>query len=317
MNAVPMLRPRASKPRRSQSAFRKRLLRSCPLYILMLPAIAATALFAYVPMYGIQIAFKDYHIAQGIWGSPWVGMQQFQRFITFPNFWPMIRNTLAITLYSLAVWPLNIVVALLINEIQKLKFKKTVQMISYAPHFLSTVVVCGMLKMFLGKRNGLINNLLDMLGMMRLDFMTLPSAFRHFYVWSGVWQGIGWGTIIYLAALSNVSQDQIEAARIDGASRAQVVWHVNLPAIMPTIVILFIMRVGGLLSIGFDKIYLLQNALNQPVSSVISTYVYEIGVKGRQFSYSTAIDQFNSLVNLITLMLANLVVKRLSGVGLW
>lgn len=291
--------------------------RNYQLYLLMIPAIVATALFAYGPMYGVQIAFKDYHISQGIWGSPWVGLAQFERFVNFPNFWPMIRNTLNITLYSLAVWPINIVMALLINEIQSSKFKKTVQMVSYAPHFLSTVVVCGMIKMFLSKRTGLINNMLETIGLARVDFLTLPSAFTHIYVWSGVWQGIGWGTIIYLAALSNVSQDQIEAARIDGASRAQVVWHVNIPAIIPTIVILFILRVGGLLSVGFDKIYLLQNPLNMPASSVISTYVYDIGVKGRQFSYSTAIDQFNSLVNLVTLLLANLVVKRLSGVGIW
>lgn len=287
------------------------------LYLLMLPALAATALFAYAPMYGVQIAFKDYRIRSGIWGSQWVGLSHFERFIKYPNFLPMLRNTLTITLYELATFPAAIIIALMINELRGSKYKKTVQMVSYAPHFLSTVVICGMIKLFFGLNGGIVNNALAALGSARFDFLTAPSAFAHLYVWSGVWQSAGWGAIVYLAALAGVSSEHIEAAQIDGANRMQVIWHINIPAILPTIMILFIMSAGSVLSLGYEKIFLLQNDLNRPASTVISTYVYEIGVRGRQFSYSSAISLFNNVVNIATLLIVNRAAKTLSGVGIW
>ena len=287
------------------------------LYLLMLPALAATLIFVYFPMYGVQIAFKNYQTSLGIWGSKWVGLDHFRRFIRYPGFWPMLRNTLSITLYSLATFPLTVVVALLINEIRSTRFKKVVQMVSYAPHFLSTVVLCGMVMLFLGRGNGVVNNIIALLGGQRINFMAQPSMFSSIYVWSGVWQNIGWGTIIYLAALSNVSSELVEASQIDGASRLQILWHVNLPAILPTIIILFIMSSGSILSIGYEKILLLSNNINQEASRVISVYVYEIGLVGGQFSYSAAINLFNNVVSLVVILLVNGISKRVSEVGLW
>ena len=283
----------------------------------MLPAIAATFLFDYVTMYGLQIAFKQYRALQGIWGSQWVGLEHFIRFVTFPNFWTMIRNTLSITVYTLATFPIGVILALLINEIRSTKFKKTVQMVSYAPHFLSTVVIVSMVNLFLGRANGLVNNVVELLGGTRIDFMTIPKYFASIYVWSGVWQSAGWSTIIFLAALAGVSVELVEAARIDGANRLQILRHINIPAILPTIVIMFILATGGMLSLGAEKILLMQNALNKPASSVISTYVYEIGIGGGEFSYSTAIGFFNNVVNVTILIIVNTITNKLSGVGLW
>ena len=288
-----------------------------PLYVLMLPALAATFIFAYIPMYGVQIAFKNFRSSQGIWGSAWVGLEHFRRFVTNTGFWRMISNTLSITGYSLAVFPLTVIMALLINEIQNTRFKKTVQMISYAPHFLSTVVVCGMVLLILGRANGIVNNFLALLGIERIDFMANASMFPSIYVWSGVWQNIGWGTIIYLAALSGVPPELVEAAQIDGATRLQIIYHINIPTIMPTVIILFLMSTGSLLSLGYEKILLLQNDLNREKSRVISTYVYDIGIVNGQLSYSTAINFFNNVVNLLVLTTVNAIAKRVSEVSLW
>lgn len=296
---------------------RRRLLNDWQLYLLILPAVVYVFLFNYMPMYGVQIAFKDFSTRKGIWGSPWVGLKHFERFLNYPNCWKIIRNTLSITVYSLATFPLPIIVALMINELDNQKFKKTVQMVSYAPHFVSTVVVCSMISLFLDRSNGIINHAVEALGGTRNDWLSVPSMFSDIYVWSGAWQNTGWSTIIYLAALSGVSPELHEAARIDGASRLKIVWHINLPAIAPTAITMLIMRFGQVMSLGFEKIYLLQNSLNLDASQVIATYVYEMGVRSGQFSYSSAIGLFNTMINIILLFIVNKISKHVANVSLW
>lgn len=286
------------------------------LYLLVIPAIIYVLIFSYGPMYGIIIAFEDFRPKRGYLGSEWVGLEHFIRFITYPDFWKLIKNTLSLSLYSLLTFPCAIILALLINEIKNTKLKKTVQMVTYAPHFLSIVVMCSLVVLMVG-RDGPLGHLYAMFTGKSENLLTIPSLFSSIYVWSGVWQSTGWGTIIYLAALSGISPDLIEAAEIDGANRLQVIRHVNIPGIMPTIVIMFIMSVGGILSVGFEKVFLLQNDLNLGVSNVISTYTYQIGLIGGQFSYSTAIGLFNNIVNIIMLFLANTVLKKVSGTGLF
>ena len=297
--------------------FCRRALKSWRLYLLLLPAFAYVALFSYGPMYGLQIAFRDYRAIDGISGSKWVGLKHFARFIQYPEFWKMIKNTLSITLYSLATFPCAVIFALMLNEVRQVKFKKSVQMITYAPHFLSEVVVCSIILMILDRANGPVNNIIAALGGKRVAFISKPEYFPSIYVWSGVWQNLGWSSILYISALAGISPELIEAAKIDGANRMQVIWHVNIPGILPTIAITFIMSTGSLLSVGYSKIYLLQNDLNISASQVISTYVYQIGLLGSQYSYSTAISLFNNVANIIVLLLANRLVKALSGTGLF
>ena len=295
----------------------KSLVNDWQLYVLLLPGVLYLFIFSYIPMYGVQVAFKDFSSSSGIWGSKWVGFEHFLRFIKYPSFSKIIFNTLTLSLYTIATFPCAVIVALLLNELDNDRFKKTVQMVSYAPHFISTVVICGMIKLFFGRSNGLINNVIEILGGVRYDFLTDADCFPHIYVWSGVWQGIGWNTIIYLAALSNVSAEMQEAARIDGANRLQIVTHINLPTILPTVMTMLILSCGGVLSVGFEKVFLLQNSLNLDASQVISTYVYEVGIGGAQFSYSSAIGLFNTIVNIIVLMIVNTISKKLSSVSIW
>lgn len=313
---VKMLRPQAAAGARTRH-LKRRLCNDWQLYLLVLPAVVYVFLFHYVPMYGVQIAFKNYSTKLGIWNSPWVGLKHFSRFIHYPNFTKIILNTLSITLYSLATFPLPIVVALMMNELDSRRFKKTVQMVSYAPHFISTVVVCSMVSLFLDRSNGIINHLIEALGGARNDWLSVPELFADIYVWSGVWQNTGWGTIIYLAALAGVSDEMHEAARIDGASRLQIVLHINLPSIAPTVITMLILRFGQVMSLGFEKIYLLQNSLNLDASQVISTYVYEIGVRSGQFSYSSAIGLFNTVINVVLLLAVNQISRRVADVSLW
>jgi len=268
-------------------------------------------------MYGAQIAFKDFRPGLGIWGSHWVGFKHFTRFITFPNFRLIMGNTARIGLYGLATFPCSVILALMINELTNLKFKKTVQMITYMPYFLSTVVVCSMILLFFNKDTGIVNALLESIGFQRASFMTEPQYFAHIYVWSGVWQGVGWGTIIYLAALSNVSSELVEAARVDGATRLKIIYHVNIPSILPSIIIMLILSCGGALSVEFNKAFLLQNPLNLSRSQVIATYVYEIGIRSTQFSYASAIGLFMTFLNVILLLVVNLAAKRISNISLW
>ena len=294
-----------------------RLHKNRQLYVLILPAIISVFIFHYIPIYGVQVAFKDFRASMEIWGSPWVGLKHFARFFEMPFFGMMIRNTLSISLYSLATFPCAVIVALLLNELRNERFKKVVQMVSYAPHLVSTVVVCSMVLIFFDKNRGLANNVLALLGRERIYFIETPKYFSSLYVWSGVWSSVGWNTIIYLAALSSISPEMIEAARIDGASQWKILWHINVPSILPTIVTLLILNTGSILSVGFEKIYLLQNPLNLDASRVISTYVYEVGMGSGQFSYSTAIGLFNNVVNVVCIVLVNQISRTVTHISMW
>ncbi|MGI5894055.1 MAG: ABC transporter permease [Candidatus Merdivicinus sp.] len=289
------------------------------LYLLVAIPVAYLIIFKYVPMYGVQIAFRDYTPVRSITGSPWVGWKHFQRFFNNPSSWSIIRNTLSISLYSLLTFPLPIVLALLLNYMPSQRFKKTVQLVSYAPHFISTVVMVGIILQFLDTRSGLLNMIITSLGGDSISFMSQPKYFYHIYVWSGVWQGVGYSSIIYIAALAGVSPELHEAAIVDGANILKRMWHIDLPSLLPTVSILLIMQCGSILSVGYEKIYLMQNNLNSSVSEVISTYVYKQGIAATtpQYSYATAIGLFVSLINVILLITVNKITGKLSGSSLW
>ena len=287
------------------------------LYYLILPGIISVVIFHYIPIYGVQIAFKEFRTSLGIWGSDWIGLKYFIKFVTYPDFWGILRNTAVIGLYTIATTPCAVIFALMLNEIENKPLKKSIQMLTYAPHFVSTVVVASILILFLDRSNGLINNIVAFMGGERQAFIGNPKLFSTIYVWSGVWQGLGWSTIIYLAALSTISPEMIEAAKIDGASQLQIILKIKIPSILPTIMTILILSTGKVLSVGFEKIYLLQNPLNLSHSRVISTYVYEVGLLSRQFSYSAAIGLFNNAVNIAFILLINTLSKRITKVGLW
>ncbi|WP_397356500.1 ABC transporter permease [Paenibacillus sp. N3.4] len=288
------------------------------LYALLLPVIIYFIIFHYIPMYGVQIAFKEFIASKGINGSPWVGFQHFERFFDGFYFWRVIRNTLGIGLYELIVgFPVPIILALLINEVQSKSFKKTVQTVTYAPHFLSTVVMVGMLLIFLSPRYGIVNTLIEWFGGDQIAFLTEPGWFKTVYVFSGVWQQMGWSSIIYLAALTGIDPQQHEAAKVDGASRLQRIWHVNLPGILPTIIILLILNVGSILAVGFEKVFLLQNPLNMEASDIISTYVYRSGILEAQYSFSAAVGLFNSVINFFMLVTVNFIARKAGETSLW
>lgn len=294
------------------------LQRHWQLYLLIAPVLLYFIVFHYWPMYGVQIAFKNFIATKGIWASPWVGLKHFERFFDSYYFWRLIRNTLGISLYELAVgFPIPILLALMVNEVRHRSFKRFVQTVTYAPHFLSTVVIVGMLMMFLSPTNGIVNIIIRALGGESVFFMTKPEWFKSIYVLSGVWQQMGWSSIIYLAALAGIDPQLHEAARVDGASRLQRIWHVNLPGIRPTIVILLILNIGTIMGVGFEKVFLMQNSLNQESSDVISTYVYRSGILGAQYSFSAAVGLFNSLVNFILLLSVNRIARKVNQVSLW
>ncbi|MDW7656298.1 MAG: ABC transporter permease subunit [Bacillota bacterium] len=296
----------------------KNFFRDYQIYLLILPSILVIFIFNYIPMYGIQIAFKDFRFKEGIVGSQWVGLKHFFHFLTMDHFWLTLKNTVTIQLYSLIIgFPAPILLAILLNECVHRKFKKAVQMISYAPYFISTVVMCGMILLFTNNNTGVINNIMALLGFQRINFMIEPKWFQTVYVFSGVWQGVGWSSIIYLAAMSGIDPELIEAAVIDGANRFQKIWHIDLSSIAPTIIILLIFSLASLLGVGFEKILLLQNSLNMEASDVISTYVYRIGLIGAQYSFTTAIGLFNTLVSFLLLVIVNFIAKRLSDVSLF
>lgn len=298
--------------------FLKNLRKYWQYYILLLPALAYFLIFCYGPMYGAQIAFRNFNARDGITGSAWVGFAHFERFFRSPYFGSLLRNTFVISIYGLlAGFPLPILLALSLNELKGTKVKKLAQTATYAPYFISTVVMCGMLIAFLNPNTGIINKLIAALGGEPVPFLSEAALFPSIYVWSGVWQGTGWGSVIYFAALSGVDPQLLEAATLDGATRWQKIWYVNLPALMPTIVIMLIMNCGSLLSVGYEKAFLLQNALNLETSEVISTYVYKTGLVSAQYSFSTAIGLFNSVVNLILLVTVNAVSRRIGENSLW
>lgn len=295
---------------------KRRIKKSIPYYILILPPLIYLFLFKYYPMLGVQIAFRDFKVRGGIWGSPWVGFKHFSMFFSSTTAPTIIMNTLLLSLYYLlASFPLPIFLAVCLNECRSQKFKKFTQMITYMPYFISTVVLVSMIIQFTDISSGFINQIIVALGGESINFMGNVNYFRTLYVVTGVWQTMGYSAIVYLAALSGVPVELYEAATVDGASKLRRILAIDIPYIAPTIITLFILNTGSILSIGFEKIYLMQNSINTPVSEVISTYVYKIGVLQFNYSYSTAVGLFNSLVNLTMLLFVNTISDRISKVS--
>ncbi|WP_251208127.1 ABC transporter permease [Acetatifactor aquisgranensis] len=288
------------------------------LYVMILPVVIYYITFSYAPMYGIQLAFRDYKVKQGIMGSPWVGFSHFQRFFSAYNFKQLIFNTLGISIYSfLAGFPIPIIFALMLNYLNNKYLKKTVQMVSYAPYFISTVVICGMISIFTNVDTGIFNTIRNFFGLESVDFLSKAKWFKSIYVWTGVWQGMGWSSIIYISALSGVDYELHEAAIVDGATKIQRMIHVDLPSIKPTIIMLLILQMGSLMSVGFEKVYLLKNTLNASAANVISTYTYEVGLINSDYGYSTAVGLFNAIINVFLLVTANQLSKRIAQESLF
>lgn len=304
--------------RRRIGPARKSLRLHWQLYLLIIPPLAYFVIFKYIPMSNAVIAFKNYNPVMGIWGSPWVGMANINSVLANPVFATLVTNTFILSAYVVvASFPIPIILALALNELRQGIFKRSVQLITFAPYFISTVVVVSMTILMLSPRLGLVNRGLGFFGIGATDFMGNPNYFRHIYVWSDVWQTAGYSAVIYLATLSSIDPSQYEAAKIDGASRLRKIWHIDIPGIMPTAVIILVLAVGNIMSIGFEKAYLLQNPLNLSTSEIIATFVYKTGLLNADFSVATAVGLFNSAINLVLLLLVNAIVKRLTGGGLW
>ena len=299
-------------------AAKRSLRRHWQLYILILAPLVYFIVFKYVPMANAIIAFKDYNVVDGVWGSPWAGFDHFERFFSNPIFWTLLGNTFILSAYVvLASFPFPIILALALNEVRLRFFKRTVQMVTYAPYFISTVVIISMTLLFLSPRLGLVSDVTSFFGLGVIDFLGDPDFFRHIYVATDIWQTMGYSAVIYMAALSSIDTSLYEAARVDGASRLQKIWHVDLPGIMPTAITILILGVGNVMAIGFEKAFLLQNSLNLSTSEIIPTYVYKVGLLNADFSQAAAIGLFNGLINLVLLLGVNSLAKRLTGTGLW
>ncbi|WP_246315846.1 ABC transporter permease [Paenibacillus foliorum] len=295
----------------------KDLLRNKYIYLMMLPGILYYIVFHYIPMYGATIAFKHFTPVAGIWGSEWIGFKHFQDFFNSYYFLRIIKNTLLINFYSLLFgFPAPIILALLLNEVRKLWFKRTVQTLTYLPHFVSVMVISGLIVDFTSK-NGLINDIIEWFGGTRANLLMNEDLFRTIFVSSGIWQEIGWGSIIYLAALSGIDQEQYDAANIDGAGRFRQMLSVTLPGIMPTIIILLILRIGHMMDVGFEKVILLYNPSTYATADVISSFVFRKGIVDANYSYSAAIGLFNSLINFVLLIGANKLSRKYSDSSLW
>jgi putative aldouronate transport system permease protein len=295
----------------------KSVLKNYELYLFLIPAFILTFCFAYLPMYGVQIAFRNYSPARGIWGSPWVGFTQFLRFFRTNQFKTIIPNTFFVSIYGIIVgFPIPIILALMMNSINSAKFKRVLQTMTYMPYFISTVVLVSMLNLFLST-TGLFGQITRAFGMIPKNLLADPNVFRHAYVWSGVWQGMGWNSILYLAALSAVDPTLYEAATIDGANKWQKIVHIDLASISSTCIILLILSAGGILSVGFEKAYLMQNTLNLTRSEVINTYVYKVGIQSTQYSFSAAIGLFNNVINFTILVVVNWISSKMSETSLW
>jgi putative aldouronate transport system permease protein len=302
---------------RISATLRRDMQRNWSLYLLVLPVILFYALFCYKPMYGALIAFKDFSPGRGFAGSPWVGLEHFIRFFNSPYFFRLLRNTFLISFYNLLFgFPAPIILALLLNEVRHITFKRATQTITYLPHFISIIVIAGMITDF-SLSTGLFNDIIEFFGGKRFPLLQTPGLYRTIYVASDIWQGVGWGTIIYLSALSGIDPQLYEAAMIDGAGRFKQLIHVTLPSITPTIVILLILRIGHLLGVGYEKTILLYNPATYETADIISTYVYRVGLLEQNWSYSTAIGLFNSAVNFTLLLLANKISRKLSETSLW
>lgn len=287
-------------------------------YLFVAPAVIITLVFHYYPLAGLQIAFKDFIAPLGIWGSPWVGLKHLERFVTGPNFGLVVWNTISINFFTLLFsWPWPILMALSLNELRSRKLRAVVQTISYAPHFISIVVVVGMIVLFTSPSMGVINSFIKLLGFEPINFMVEEGWFLPLYIISNIWQHLGWATIIYLAVLTQIDPQLHEAAIIDGASRLQRIFRINFPHLLPIIVIQLILRSGRMLQVGFEKVFLMQTPLNQSASEVISTYVYKAGILNAQFAFATAVGLFRAVISLALIMAVNRVAKSLSETSLW
>ena len=296
--------------------FRRKVLSNWMLYLFVLPTLAYIVIFHYLPLYGIQIAFRNYKPARGIWGSDWVGFKYFIKFFNSYNFYEIVRNTLIISFMEMLMFPMPILLALVLHYTPIAWLRKFTQSVTYAPYFISVVVLCGMVVAFFSQ-SGIVNQISLKLGGQAVDYMNYPKYWRALYVGSGVWRQTGYSAVIYIAALAGVSPELHEAAIVDGANRMQRIWHIDIPGILPTIVILLILRCGRVMSVGFQKAYLLQNDLNLEVSEIISTYVYKMGLQKGQYSLSTAVGLFNNVINFLLVISVNKAANVLTGSGLW
>ncbi|QHE54329.1 sugar ABC transporter permease [Pontibacillus sp. HMF3514] len=295
----------------------KQLAENKYLIILFLPTLIYFLLFKYVPMFGIVVAFKDYNIFKGVWASDWVGFKYFTTFFSSPDFFTLLRNTFLLGFYKLIFgFPAPIILALLLNELKNILFKRFVQSVSYMPHFLSNVVVASMIIMFLSPNHGLVNEIINLFGFESINFIVEKEWFRTIYVTSGIWQHLGWSTIIYLAALANIDPQLYEAAEIDGANRWQKTWNVTIPSLIPAMVILFLLDIGNIIELGFEKVFLLQTPVTYETSDVLATYVYRTGLVQGSFSYATAIDLFTSVIGIVFVVSGNYLARK-SGNSLW
>ena len=300
----------------------KGIVRNYELYLFLLPAVVILFCFTYMPMYGVQIAFRDFKPRLGITESEWVGLEHFVRFFNGNDVKVIFQNTILLSLYSLAIgFPFPIILALVINQIQVKRFKQTLQVVTYLPHFISTVVMVGIMLILLSPSTGIVGNLYRVFGVTDAtkipNVMAEPSMFRSVYVWSDVWQHTGWDSIIYIAALAAVDPTLYEAGTVDGASKWQKIIYIDIPSLIPTCVILLIMRCGNIMNVGFEKVYLMQNTLNTPVSEIISTYVYKLGIVKTEYSLSAAVGLFNNVINFILLIAVNQISKKISDTSLW
>lgn len=305
------------KKRVNNNTFRK-IKVNWQLYLLLLIPLAYIIIFKYIPMYGAQIAFRDYRFIDGFAGSKWVGLKHFKQFINSPYIVRLLSNTVGISLYYLIVgFPIPIILALSLNEVDNKGFGKTIQTLTYAPYFISTVIIVSMLIQIFSPQMGVVNKAIEALGGEKVNFLGEPKLFQSMYVWSAVWQMTGYSSIIYIAALAGIDPSLHEAAVVDGASRLQRIWHINIPGILPTAIILLILNVGQIMNVGFEKVFLMQNPLNLSKSEVISTYVYKVGLTSGQFSFSSAVGLFNSVINCILLVTVNRISKKLGQNSLW
>ena len=302
----------ATAPRAHRKSLGKRMLDNWQLYLLLLIPVVITIVYKYGPMYGIQIAFRDFRANRGITGSEWVGWRWFERFFAAPTFSRMMINTILLSLYGL-LWgfPVPIIISLALNQLRFKRLRRVVQTVIYAPHFISTMIICGMLRIFLSPSGGLVNLLVGT----KIDFLTEASMFRTIYVASGIWQEAGWGTIIYLATLSSVDPSLYEAAKVDGASVFQRILHIDIPCLVPMIVLQLIMSASGIMNVGFEKAYLLQTDLNKATSDIIAVYEYEQGIQRASYSYATAIGLFKTAINIVLLIIVNRIAKKFADVN--
>ncbi len=296
----------------------KRLLQQRYLMVLLLPGIIYYIILRWGPLFGMVIAFERYNVASGIFGSPWVGLKYFRDFVNSPFFFRVVKNTFILCFYQLlAGFPMPIIFTLLLNEIGNARFKKTVQVVSYLPHFISVVIVIGLLKNILSPNTGIVNHAIAQLGGEPINFFLDKNWFRHLYVWSGIWQELGWGAILYLSAISNVDPQLYEAAGIDGGGRLRCMWHITLPGILPTVIVVFLLNLGNMLNIGYEKILLMYNPATYETGDVISTFVYRSGFTQGNYSYGTAVDLMNAVVSLTLVAATNMLSRRLTETSLW